>query len=69
MTASVRSLRKRLLQVFSRAELVGIVTPYYADAYKRGKDPLIEYMLNNWHVEYDEAIHTVVDKAIPRKML
>lgn len=65
---SVRSIRKRLLELLPRPKLVELAENHHDERIgKSGKSSLISYMLDHWQPEYDAEILSVVDKAIPRK--
>jgi len=59
MTASVMSIRKRLLECLDRRELEKLYR--LEDGDKRGRDTLIAAILKNWSSEADIAIQSVVN--------
>lgn len=61
MTASIKSIRKRLLECLDRRELEKL--SHREDAKQRGRPMLIEYVLDNWSSECDLAIQNVVNQA------
>lgn len=62
MTASIRSIRKRLLECLSRPELEALSD--WEHAPRRGRATIIEYILDGWWTDkHDAAIQNVVDRA------
>lgn len=62
MTASIRSIRKRLLECLDRPDLERLSR--LENAHKKGRSTLIEIILNGeWSPELDNTIQAVVNKA------